>query len=297
MAGTNSTGTLNVNSGTITVNKGTIGSTTNTVETRYILLGTDTGKGTINLGNGAGSTGVLATGRIIAADGSSGTGGATTAAFVFNGGTLKALGANSDWLQSTTSSTSNTNAAALTSVTTTAVSTIDSNSFAVGINSAVSGAGGFTLTDSSGTGTGVVSLGGANTYTGATTVSAGTLQVAANNALGTTAAGTSVTNGAALKLNSVNYSTAEALSLNGSGISNGGALVNSGTSTYAGQITAATNASINAGGGTLNLTGGLVKDGTTASIMGGGRVNITGIGISGASANSDLVVDGGYLAK
>lgn len=177
IAGTNSIGTLNVNSGTITVNKGTIGTTTNTVETRYILLGVDTGKGTINLGNGTGSTGVLATDRIIAADGGSGTGGATTAAFVFNGGTLKALGANSDWLQAGASSTTNTNAAALTSVTTTAVSTIDSNGFAVGINNAVSGAGGFTIKDSSGTGTGVVTLGGANTYTGKTTVSSGTLTV------------------------------------------------------------------------------------------------------------------------
>ncbi|MCX6839609.1 MAG: autotransporter-associated beta strand repeat-containing protein [Verrucomicrobia bacterium] len=141
-------------------------------------------------------------------------------------------------------------------------------------------------------GIGTLTLSAANTYTGATTVSSGTLQVDTDNALGTNAAGTSVSAGAALKLNGVNYSSAEALSLNGTGISNGGALVNSGTSTFAGQITAATNASINAGGGTLNLTGGLVKNGTTATLMGGGRVNITGTGISGASANSDLVVDG-----
>jgi autotransporter-associated beta strand protein len=141
-------------------------------------------------------------------------------------------------------------------------------------------------------GTGAVTLSGANTYTGSTSVSSGTLQVDTDNALGTTSDGTSVSAGAALKLNGVNYSSAEAVSLNGSGISNGGALVNSGTSTFAGQITTATNASINAGGGTLNLTGGLVKNGTTATLMGGGRVNITGTGISGASANSDLVVDG-----
>ena len=81
-----------------------------------------------------------------------------------------------------------------------------------------------------------------------------------------------------LKLTNVNYSTAEAVSINGTGISNGGALVNSGTSTLAGQVTAATNASINAGGGTLNLTGGLVKNGTTATIMGGGSVIVSGTG-------------------
>ena len=105
-------------------------------------------------------------------------------------------------------------------------------------------------------GTGTLVLNGTNTFTGLTTVSHGILEVTANNALGTNAAGTSVASGAALKLTGVNYSTSEALTLNGSGISNGGALLNSGTSTYAGQITAATNATINAGGGTLNLTGG-----------------------------------------
>jgi fibronectin-binding autotransporter adhesin len=139
---------------------------------------------------------------------------------------------------------------------------------------------------------GTVTLSGSNTFTGSTTISAGTLQVNTNNALGTAASGTAVANGAALNLNSVNYSTAEPLTLNGSGISNTGALHNSGTSTFAGPINAATNATINAGGGTLNLTGGLSKNGTTLTITGGGTVNITTNGITGASPNSDLVVDG-----
>ena len=114
----------------------------------------------------------------------------------------------------------------------------------------------------------------------------------ANNALGSVASGTTVATGAVLKLNNVNYVTAEPLTLNGSGISNGGALVNSGTSTFSGPINAATNATINAGGGTLNLTGGLSKNGTTLTIAGGGTVNITTNGITGASPNSDLIVDG-----
>ncbi|MCX6854673.1 MAG: autotransporter-associated beta strand repeat-containing protein [Verrucomicrobia bacterium] len=137
------------------------------------------------------------------------------------------------------------------------------------------------------TGTGTLALSGTNSYTGTTSVNAGTLQVDANNALGSASSGTSVASGATLRLNNVNYSTAEALSLNGSN-----ALTNTGTSTYAGQITAATNAGINAGGGVLNLTGGLVKNGTTLTLTGGGRINISGTGISGASANSDLIVDG-----
>ncbi|MFN2623421.1 MAG: beta strand repeat-containing protein [Chthoniobacterales bacterium] len=139
---------------------------------------------------------------------------------------------------------------------------------------------------------GNVTLSGSNSYTGSTTISAGTLQVNTNNALGSAASGTTVANGAALTLNNVNYSTAEPLTLNGSGISNGGALHNTGTSTFAGPINAATNATINAGGGTLNLTGGVSKNGTTLTIAGGGTVNITTNGITGSSPNSDLVVDG-----
>ena len=140
-------------------------------------------------------------------------------------------------------------------------------------------------------GSGILVLNGGNSYTGATAVTQGTLEVTVNDALGTNAAGTSVTAGAALKLTGVTYSTTEALTINGSGISGGGALVNSGTSTFAGQVTAATNATIHSGGGTLNLTGGLVKDGTTLTLTGGGTINVSSA-ISGASANSDLVVDG-----
>jgi autotransporter-associated beta strand protein len=141
-------------------------------------------------------------------------------------------------------------------------------------------------------GAGTLTLSGSNTFTGSTSVSSGTLQVDTNNALGTAFSGTSVSAGAALKLNGVNYGASEAVSLNGTGISNGGALVNSGTSTFAGQITAATDATVNAGGGSLTLTGGLVKDGTILTIAGGGSVFVNGTGISGASADSDLVVDG-----
>jgi len=139
---------------------------------------------------------------------------------------------------------------------------------------------------------GAVTLSGSNTFTGSTTISAGILQVNSNNALGSAASGTTVANGAVLKLNNVNYTTAEPLTLNGSGISNGGALTNSGTSTFAGTINAATNATINAGGGTLNLTGGISKNGTTLTIAGGGTVNIIANGITGSSPNSDLIVDG-----
>ncbi|MEY2529471.1 MAG: fibronectin-binding autotransporter adhesin, partial [Verrucomicrobiota bacterium] len=139
---------------------------------------------------------------------------------------------------------------------------------------------------------GTVILSGANTFTGANIISGGLLRVDTNNALGTVASGTTVSSGAALNLNNVNYSTAETLTLNGSGISNAGALTNTGTSTFAGLINIATNAAISAGGGTLNLTGGILKNGTTLTFQGGGTVNITTNGITGSSPNSDLVIDG-----
>ena len=139
---------------------------------------------------------------------------------------------------------------------------------------------------------GTVTLSGANTFTGSTTISAGVLQVNTNNALGTAASGTTVASGAALKLNAVNYSTAEPLTINGSGIGNGGALTNSGISTFAGPINVATSATISAGGGTLNLTGGISNSGTTLTVAGGGTVNINTSGITGASANSNVVFDG-----
>ncbi|HLG00629.1 MAG TPA: autotransporter-associated beta strand repeat-containing protein, partial [Acidimicrobiia bacterium] len=64
------------------------------------------------------------------------------------------------------------------------------------------------------TGASSLTLSGNNTYTGATTVSAGTLLLSHANALGTTAAGTTVASGATLELNDVDVG-AEALTLNG----------------------------------------------------------------------------------
>lgn len=165
---------------------------------------------------------------------------------------------------------------------------IDTNAQNVTLGTAFTSTGG-TMTKM---GAGALTLSGANSYTGSTTVSGGTLQVNVNNALGTNAAGTTVANGAALKLNGVNYSTTEGLTLNGTGVSNNGALYNTGTSTFAGAINIATNATINAGGGILNLTGGVAKNGTVLTLAGGGTININGNGITGSMANSDLVVDG-----
>ncbi len=78
------------------------------------------------------------------------------------------------------------------------------------------------------TGTGIFLLGSTNnSYTGLTTVSSGTLKIGANNALGTNASGTTVSNGATIDINNINYTTTEPLTLTGTGISSLGAMTSS----------------------------------------------------------------------
>ena len=65
-------------------------------------------------------------------------------------------------------------------------------------------------------GLGTWTISGANTYTGVTTINAGTLKIGAStSALGTVAGLTTVVSGAVLDLNGFNVSTAEPLTING----------------------------------------------------------------------------------
>src|SRR5207247_10403405 len=87
------------------------------------------------------------------------------------------------------------------------------------------------------TGTGTLTLSGANTYSGATTVSAGVLDVQNNTALGATAGATTVAGGAALQLDGSGLVVAEPVTLNATGIARGGPLRQlANTHTWAGTI-------------------------------------------------------------
>lgn len=229
-------GTLNINSGTATINSG---STTATDFRSFVALGRDTGNGTINLNGGT-----LATDRNFVRDGNSTPDASGSATFNFAGGTLKALASQTDWLNS---STKNTNQLALTSVTATNTSTIDSNGFSVAINNNISGTGGFNITSSTAGGT--VILGGTNTFTGPVTVNSGTLSLTTNVSLDSAIVLTLASNTSLTLAFSTGSQTVEALDLNGT-------FVAPGTYTTSDLNTLGSGSSItfSGSGGTLTVT-------------------------------------------
>lgn len=155
-------------------------------------------------------------------------------------------------------------------------------------NSTISGSG--TLNN---IGSGFVWLRGDNSYTGATQLSSGILIITHANALGSTAAGTTVADGASLMLYAdINIpaitTAAETLTLNGHGyVDNGtpvGALLNySGANTYAGTVTLASASRITSDSDTLTLSNTVTNGGFTLTLDGSGATIITGA-LSGTGA-------------
>ena len=146
------------------------------------------------------------------------------------------------------------------------------------------GASTFNLTkvNASGVTNGTLVLSGANSYDGATTISAGTLVAAHNTALGTTGAGTTVANGAALAFQG-DVTVAEAItSLTGTGVSGTGSLRNvSGTNTLSGAVTLTGATGIGADAGTLIISSGITDGASTYNVskVGAGAVTLTGANI------------------
>lgn len=148
------------------------------------------------------------------------------------------------------------------------------------------------------TGTGVLVLTGENTYSGLTTVSNGILRVGSNNALGSTAEGTSVANGRHLELMDGIVITGETLTLNGGNgttgpgspqANRGGLQAAAGaTAEWAGPIVlGATNSRIGVqDGGILTLSGDITDGGAGHTLTFSGDTTGTGAVILAGSGNS-----------
>lgn len=122
-------------------------------------------------------------------------------------------------------------------------------------------------------GTGTLVLSGANTYTGLTTVSSGILNVQNNTALGTTAGGTVINDGAKLQLQG-------GITVTGETLTTGFLESVSGTNTWTGNITGptATQFTLQSDPGAgLVITGNLNGNGHTTILQGGGSGEISGV--------------------
>ena len=125
-------------------------------------------------------------------------------------------------------------------------------------------------------GAGVWTLSGENTFTGTTTITAGTLKLGAGaSVLGTTANNTTVSTGAVLDLNGYTLSTAEPLTINGTGISSSGALINSSATpvSYTGLLRLGSASSIIVAAGDIDLTNSGIVTGPGFGLTLGGNGN------------------------
>lgn len=136
------------------------------------------------------------------------------------------------------------------------------NTFGGAINGNIAlvknGVGNLTLSDAGGNAT--------NSYTGLTSINAGSITITKATGLGTTAAGTTVADGAALILGAGLTVGGETLSITGTGVgSNGAFRAQTGTSSWAGAITLTGNAEIQADSGaalTIDVSSGSAITGT-----------------------------------
>ncbi|HSI09890.1 MAG: autotransporter-associated beta strand repeat-containing protein [Rariglobus sp.] len=243
--GNNSASTLTINS-TVTNNGTGIVGVTKTGTGLAVLNGANTYTGTTYINSGILNTGVA---DVAGVSGALGNGGAIT----FGGGTLQysAASASTDYSSRIVGS-----AAAIV---------IDTNGQNVGFSSALGSTNSGGLTKS---GTGTLTLSGANAYTGATTVSAGTLKAGVasvanvSGAFGNNSA-VSLANASGVILDITGFNT-QIGSLTGGGTTGGNVTLDAATLTTGGD-----NSSPAAYAGVISGTGGLNKIGTGTQILSG----------------------------
>jgi len=209
---------------------------------------------------------------------------------LLNSSTTAASFANTVTLGSSTSIVGDAGSISLGST-----ATITGSGFALTLGGAVGGS----ITGGIATGAGTLTkqgsgswlLKGAGTYSGGTTINAGTIQVGNATALGT--GPIAVTSGAALDLYGSSMSSTGVLTLNGTGINGAGALMNgyptgAVASAYSGPITLGSNSTIVSGTGTNTIT----LSGTIS-----GAYALTLDGVAGGSISGILAIGTGTLTK
>ncbi len=292
-----------------------------------IAGGTLTAQNISALGNaGVSTTTSVTNGATLALD-LIGTNTITNESLTLNGagyggtGALRNLGGNNTWTGGITlgsAATLRSDAGSLTVGT--------GNISGTGLGLTIDGSGNTTIASSLATGTagtltkdgtGTLTLSNANTYTGATNINAGVVEIQNATALGTAATGTTVANGATLQLAGGSYTTAEGLTVGGQGVGLTGAIRNtSADHTLTGNIAltaetligVASGTTLTASGaisgtgfglskidnGTLVLSGANSYSGTTA--INAGTLQITGAGTLGTTATPTTISIGATLA-
>lgn len=167
--------------------------------------------------------------------------------------------------------------------------TLDSNGFTSNFEQVISGAGALTLN-----GSGTINLRGNNTYSGVTTINAGTVALHHTNALGAASAGTVLTgNNAVLALLNNLGTINEPLTLTGiSGTSRSELRNTAGTTNWAGPITLAGsngNIDISGNGGALTISGNVTDTTTNSTTLwrGNGNSTLSGNLIGGSFIKTD----------
>jgi len=205
-----------------------------------------------------------------------------TSSITFNGGTLRFSAAATISADAQVKTVNVGNGGAV----------IDTNGNAVNFSRVLSAAGSGGLTK---VGSGTLTLGSANAYTGATVVNAGELRAGVGTSAFGNQSAVTLANTTGAVLNLANFSQTVG-SLAGGGASGGNVVLGTGTLTLGGNNT---NTSYS---GTISGSGGLVKVGTgtqtlngTQSYTGATAVNAGTLLVNGTLGNGGITVGGGVL--